>query len=126
MSVLGWGARLKLARGEKSQDLWSNLLGISRASWVKYENEETSPNLVLLGRIAQLSSRSIHWIATGEDPPQSTNYDVLVGCIQAVQEQVPTIDAESKAKLTLVLYKDRMANLKKEEIGNAVNRRTVS
>ncbi len=118
----GWGARLRAARGEKPQQLWSNLLGVSRASWVKYENEETSPNLVLLARIAELSGRTIQWIATGEEPQAGVDYEVLAGCIQAVQEEVPNIDAESKAKLILVLYKDRMINLQKENRGDETKR----
>ncbi len=57
---------------------------------------------------------SIDWIATGEEQVSVLDFDVLRQVVQAVQEEVPKIDAESKAKLIVRLYKDRILGLQKE------------
>ncbi len=107
----GWGDRLRAARGNKTLDVWSAISKISRSVWVDYEQERRSPTLESLMRIAELSGKSIHWIATGQEPPAGIDFNVLMQVVQAIQEEVPTIDAESKAKLILRFYNDRMLNL---------------
>jgi transcriptional regulator with XRE-family HTH domain len=115
--MIGWGQRLKTLRGSKTLDVWSALAQVSRSNWVDYEHERRSPNLETLLKIAQLSGHSIHWIATGELPPKGIDFDLLKDVVQAIEEEVPSIDAESKAKLILRLYNDRMLTVQKQNIG---------
>jgi hypothetical protein len=112
--MIGWGERLRQCHPGKTQLAWCAEVGISHSIWIDYIKERRSPTLETLLH----SGRSIHWIATGDEFPAGVDYDVLAGCIEAVQSEVPNIDAESKAKLTVVLYKDRIKNVQNETKGN--------
>jgi hypothetical protein len=114
MTKGGWGKRLIAIRGQIDRATWASTFGNGLTTWFNYETEKTAPGLDTLQILRQRHGVDLNWLATGETPPQTINYEVLAGCIEAVHIEVPTIDAESKAKLALVLYKDRMINLQKE------------
>ncbi len=114
MNKGGWGKRLIAIRGQIDRATWASTFGNGLTTWFNYETEKTAPGLDTLRILRQRHGVDLNWLATGETPPQQIDYEVLAGCITAVQEEVPSIDAESKAKLTLVLYKDRINNLQKE------------
>jgi transcriptional regulator with XRE-family HTH domain len=103
----GWGDRLKEARGGNTLVVWCVLVGISRSVWIDYEKERRSPTLETLLRISEKSGKSVHWIVTGEKPPEGLDFNILVQVIQAIEEEVPDIDSASKAKLVLRLYNDQ-------------------
>lgn len=122
MKKIGWGERLRQLRGGHSLLSWSAIVGSNKTSWHKYENEDHAPGLDVLLRIKANADVSLDWIATGEVPSAGINYDVLRQVIQAVQEEVPKIDAESKAKLILRLYKDRILLLQQEHEAASVKK----
>ncbi len=94
----GWGKRLRAARGDKTLDNWSAIAQISRSVWVDYEQERRSPTLETLSRIAELSGKSIHWIATGEPPPREPIDEKLL--LTATTSAMKIVESQAKNGLT--------------------------
>jgi DNA-binding XRE family transcriptional regulator len=94
----GWGERLKLCRAGHSQLEWCEIFKLSRTAWINYENEDTSPNLVLLTQIAAYSGKSIHWIATGEEPPMAPLDEQLL--LTATTSAMKIVESQAKNNLS--------------------------
>lgn len=67
MKKSGWGQRLKELRGRLRQDVFAEMVGVSRSIWIDYEQETRPPRIDTLMMAAELSGRSVHWIVTGEE-----------------------------------------------------------
>lgn len=125
MRKADWPQRLKECRGGVSQGEFAAKLGVSRSAYVEYEKGSRSPNLETLIRLVEVTGRSLDWLATGVAAQQSApqlDTDVLQQVIRAVQDEVPDIDALSKAKLISRLYKDRILALSKENEASPLSR----
>lgn len=114
MSKVGWGKRLTEIRGKIERGVWAATFGNGIATWANYEAEKTAPGLDTLIILKERHGVDLNWLATGDRAAAGVDFDVLGQVIQAVHEEVPKIDAESKAKLILRLYKDRILLLQQE------------
>jgi transcriptional regulator with XRE-family HTH domain len=96
--VNGWGERLRAARGGQTIVGWCALLDISRSIWIDYEQERRSPTLQTLLKIAHHSGKSIHWIATGEEPPIAPLDEQLL--LTATTSAMKIVESQAKNNLT--------------------------
>jgi transcriptional regulator with XRE-family HTH domain len=104
----GWGSRIKKARGEMLQPVFAAQLGVGTTMLSEYEREVTQPRIGLLDTIHQLTGATPDEIVLGVKPGLVVDFDILQAAIESVEAEVPDIDAASKAKLIIVLYKDRI------------------
>jgi len=62
------GDRIRKARGERSQDVFCAMLGISKGSLGFYERNENMPRLDVAAKICSLTGVSLAWLANGTGP----------------------------------------------------------
>jgi transcriptional regulator with XRE-family HTH domain len=101
-------------RGDLTQRQFAGKIGVGLSTYVEYEKETRSPNLETLIRIHEATGVDMHWLAAGVSTPSNLDVQVLEGVIEAIELEVPDIDAKSKAKLVVLLYNDRIAALQRE------------
>ncbi len=114
MGNKAWGQRLKALRGDFTQRQFAAQIGVSLTSYVEYEKEARAPTLETLIRLQEVTGASLDWLAAGHSTEPNLNVQVLEGVIEAIELEVPDIDAKSRAKLVLLLYKDRMKAISSE------------
>ena len=59
------GARIKLARGEMTQDVFAKLLQISKGSLGFYERDENLPNTDVILKICSFTGVDLKWLVAG-------------------------------------------------------------
>jgi len=65
------GDRLRMVRGEKSQDELAEILGVSRNTVARYERKERSPDSAYLERVCSFFPEiDPAWLLTGEGTPE--------------------------------------------------------
>jgi transcriptional regulator with XRE-family HTH domain len=121
----GWGERIKKARGEQKQMVFAAQIGVGTTMLSEYEREITMPRLDTLRAIHAITGVSPNAIVLGEFAPGPTpvDFEILQAAIESVETDAPNIPAESKAKLVISLYKDRVSVKHKE---NTINPGAVS
>lgn len=91
------------------------MVGVSRAAWVNYEAERTSPTLETLLKLHVLKGVDLGWLITGETTLASVDAGVLVDVIRGVEESKIELDPHSRAKLIAALYNDRKKSLEQDK-----------
>lgn len=61
------GERIRKLRGERTQEVFAGLMGVSQAQLSKYELGQSAPPLGFLARLARDSGRSVDWILLGTE-----------------------------------------------------------
>lgn len=59
------GHRIKLLRGDKTQIVFAELLGISLQGYLRYEYGKRIPPGPVLSRLSEISGKSVDWILSG-------------------------------------------------------------
>jgi len=60
------GARIAIARGEKSQPVFAEELGISKNTLLRYEKGYSVPDIVTISKVCSLSGVDLGWLVNGE------------------------------------------------------------
>ncbi|MDD2468731.1 MAG: helix-turn-helix transcriptional regulator [Desulfobulbus sp.] len=60
------GGRIAKARGEKTQPVFAEELGISKNTLLRYEKGYSVPDVVIIRKICTLSEVSLEWLVNGE------------------------------------------------------------
>ena len=60
--MVGFGERLKEARGSESQASFANKLGISQVAYSRYESGQREPGLDCLYQIGVMTGVSVDWL----------------------------------------------------------------
>lgn len=61
------GSRIRALRNhDESQEDFARLLGVSRSTLIRYENDECLPDSAFLLALHQKTSVNLHWLITGE------------------------------------------------------------
>lgn len=103
MSTLG--ERIRQARGDKSQDTFAKLLGISKGSLGFYERNENLPNIDVVLKICSIANVSLDWLVSGTDffpgvPPLAVGAGNSPQTIEAQDHQIimiPMVEARLSA-----------------------------
>jgi transcriptional regulator with XRE-family HTH domain len=104
-----FGQRLRQTRGSRTQAVFAALLGIDPKTLGLYERGERWPDMSLLIRLKEIATVDLNWLALGvHEVSGQINTSVLLAVIQAIEEETPEIDPQSKAKLISRLYSDRI------------------
>ena len=111
MNSTSLGERLRKSRKDlgKSQDEIAESCGVSREMWGKYERDLATPGGEVLTKAA-LAGFNVHYILTGEAPPQET-HDEFVSRQQRINSTREFVRAlpfkeGSKARITALLTGD--------------------
>jgi transcriptional regulator with XRE-family HTH domain len=112
MSSDKFKGRLKEAMGGESNRSFAVKCDISEMTLRRYLLGDTYPPLDTLEKIAEVSGRSLAWLASGEDtaktPAAAVNEDLLVSVLEAVEEYLDQVDCHlppaKKAQLVTALY----------------------
>lgn len=125
------GNRLKLLRGNLSQNEMAGRFGMTLRSYQRYEAGERVPPMVVLGKIAKDYKTTVDWLLTGEEPmirkpdipgaqQKEIDFTLMKEVIESVegifQKQRLHLSPRKKAELIILLY---------EEIFEDESRRTV-
>jgi len=62
------GARIRLARGKTSQEVFAGQIHVSKGSLGGYERDENLPNADVIINISKETGCSVAWLLTGEGP----------------------------------------------------------
>ncbi len=62
------GARIRLARGKISQEVFAAWIGVSKGSLGGYERDENLPNTDVALKICQRTGFSVEWLLSGRGP----------------------------------------------------------
>lgn len=60
------GARIAKARGEKTQPVFAEELGISKNTLLRYEKGYSAPDVVIIRKICTLCEVPLEWLVNGE------------------------------------------------------------
>lgn len=120
MPLQSLGHRLRLIRGNRSQDELAAVLGVHKNTIGKYERGERQPESEVLARMRLELGVDINWLLTGEGKPdQRTSADAPSNAgsldetaLKLVVREVETyiaergliISAEKKAELIITFY----------------------
>lgn len=63
------GARIRIARGDRSQQWLAEIVGVQKSQISDYELGKNSPQAIRLARIAQATGCDSAWLLLGDDPP---------------------------------------------------------
>lgn len=72
LKAWGIGARLRLLRGELSQEAFARQLGLRRPVYRRYETGERNPPIDMLIKLARFGRTTIDWIVTGRSGGRSS------------------------------------------------------
>jgi transcriptional regulator with XRE-family HTH domain len=95
---IGWGQRLKEARGPLTQRQWAVELGIGLSVLVDYETEKRPPRFDVVAEMARRSGLSLDWLATGEGPKGGgVNLSVLQTAVTSALQIVESARKDGKS-----------------------------
>lgn len=81
------GARIRIVRGQESQEAFASSLGISKGSLGFYERDENLPNAAIIAKICSQKGVSANWLILGQgtayDPNRTTIEPARAGIMRA-------------------------------------------
>jgi transcriptional regulator with XRE-family HTH domain len=105
------GQRLRELRGNESQADFARRLKADKNTIGNYERGDRSPDLDFLIRLKEVTGVSLDWLATGEGEARISeplNAEALRAIISAIEQETTDISVDTKVKLILRLYRDRI------------------